>query len=662
MKVTKKISKALLLVAALASPAILTTHANALPNSEGQRLPVETFFKYSEINSLRLSPTGEYLAARVKVGDDSQIAIMDAKTNKILSVLKFSSKDSEVGGFGWLNDDRVYASMVDKVGPLAQPRGTGFVFAANVDGSKKTQLIPTPARAGKAQGARAGFRIANTLDDDPKHVLINLYDGSKFNSVYKLNVYNSRMTRVAKAAQEGGTLVTDNNGVVRMSIGGTYEEEAGDWVTSIYYRDNNDADWMLVDKRDRKSGTFSPMSFTKDNKKLYVNTGTSIELFDPADKSLTKIKELPGDATIEGSIYDLDYDNRTLIGVIREPGYPIKEYLDENHPDVQLDKSLSAAFPNEWVRIAGSTKDDNKLLISVRSDKRQLTYYMFDRKTNKLTFLLDTAPHRDRKLMAEMKPFSYIARDGLEIRGYLTLPKGNQKNLGLVQIIHGGPYGVKDSWGYHPEAHYFANLGYAVQQINYRGSGGRGSKFEFDAYRKMGMEMQDDLTDAVKWAVDEGIADPERVCIYGGSYGGYAAMFGVVKEPDLYKCAVPYVGVYDIAIQKDKSDTRLSKGGRKFLHDAWNAYDPEFVKERSAIYHLDKLKAALLLVHGRMDKRVPVKNYDDLVDKLDDMGYPYESVVEDHEGHGFREQENVYNLYRKVGAFFDKHIGEDRAK
>jgi len=662
MKVTNKMSKAFAIVALLAGSTLLPVSANALPNSEGQRLPVETFFKYSEINSLSLSPTGEYLAARVKVGDDAQIAIMDAKTNKILSVLKFASEESEVGSFGWLNDTRVYASMVDKVGPLAQPRGTGFVFAQNVDGKKKTQLLPTPARAGKAANYFGGFNIANKLEDDPKHILVNLFDGSKFGSVYKMNVFNSRLKRVARAAQEGGQLVTDSDGIVRMSIGTKYDEKAGDWVTSIYYRDNNDADWELVDERDRKSGMFRPMSFTKDKKQLFVNTGTSIELFDPATKSMTKVLELPGDATIDRSIFDLDYDNPTMVGVVRQPGYPVKEYIDSKHPDVQLYESLSAAFPNEWTRVAGSTKDNNKLLIAVSSDTRQLTYYMFDRKTNKLTFLLDTAPHRDRNLMAEMKPFSYIARDGLEIRGYLTLPKGNQKNLGLIQIIHGGPYGVRDSWGYHPEAHYFANLGYAVQQINYRGSGGRGSDFQFDAYRQMGMEMQDDLTDAVKWAVEEGIADPERVCIYGASYGGYAAMFGVVKEPDLYKCAVPYVGVYDIAIQKDKSDTRLSKGGKQFLHDAWNAYDPEFVKERSAIYHLDKLKAALLLVHGRMDKRVPVKNYDDLVDKLDEMGYPYESVVEDHEGHGFRDQENVYNLYRKVGKFFDKHIGEETIK
>ncbi|GAA5138808.1 alpha/beta hydrolase family protein [Thalassotalea piscium] len=620
------------------------------------RLPVENFFKYSEINSLSISPTGKYFAAKVKINNNMQLAVMLAKNNKIISVMNFGD-DSEVGDFGWLNNERVYASMVDKVGPLEKARPTGYLFSADADGGKKRQLLPTPPRPGKALGQISAYRIVDTLDNDEDNILIDIID-SKYSSIYKLNIYSGRQVRVAKAAQEYGRLYTDNNQVVRLSVGTTYDKEKEDSIRTIYYRDNNKDDWQLVDERSVKSGEFSPISFTKDNKKLYINAGTSIKLYDPKTKELSDIIELPGDAVIENYIYDLEADNRTLIGVIREPGHLIKEYLDTSHPDVQLMESISAAFPDDFVRIINTTQDGKKLLVIVYSDVKQGTYYLFDRNTNKLSYLLDTAPHRDYKQLAKMEPFSFIARDGLEIRGYLTLPTGKSKNLPLVQVVHGGPYGVKDSWGYNPEAQYFANLGYAVMQVNYRGSGGRGSSFIYDHYQKMGMEMQDDLTDAVHWAVKEGIADKDRVCIYGASYGGYAAMMGVVKEPDLYKCAVPYVGVYDIAVQKDESDTRLHKSGRKFLEEAWNAYDEEFVKERSAIYHLDKLKAALLLVHGRMDKRVPIKNYELLTEKLDKMNYPYESLVEDHEGHGFRDQENVYNLYKKVAKFLDKHIGQ----
>ena len=628
---------------------------SAFAQEKIEKLPVEAFFKYSDINSLRISPTGKYLAAKVKVNDNMQLAVLLTKNNKIISSMNFGD-DSEVGDFGWVNDDRVYVSMVDKVGPLEKPRATGFLFSANADGSKKRQLLPTKARAGKSAGARTGYRIVDRLKNDKDKILIEIND-SKFPSIFELNVYNGRQVRVAKAKQEWGRLFTDNKQVVRLSVGSTYDKDKEQTITTIYHRASNDADWELIDERTEKNGTFSPISFTKDGKKLFINTGTAIELYDPATKQVTKVKELPGDATIENYIYDLDAENPTIVGVIREPGYLTQEYIDENQPDVQLFKSLSAAFPNDFVRIGSRTKDNKKLLIIVYSDRKQGTYYLFDRTVNKLKYLLDVAPHRNYKQMAKMKPFSFIARDGLEIRGYLTLPKGKNKNLPLVQVVHGGPYGVKDSWGFNPEAQYFANLGYAVMQVNYRGSGGRGKAFEYDNFRKMGMEMQDDLTDAVYWAVKEGIADKERVCIYGASYGGYAAMMGVVKEPDLYKCAIPYVGVYDIAVQKDKSDTRLHKSGRKFLEEAWNAYDEDFVKERSAIYHLDKLKAALFLVHGRMDKRVPIKNYELLTEKLEKMNYPYESLVEDYEAHGFRDQDNVYNLYKKVAVFLDKHIG-----
>ncbi|MGL1956979.1 MAG: prolyl oligopeptidase family serine peptidase [Colwellia sp.] len=619
------------------------------------KLPVETFFKYSEINRLSISPTGKYLAAKVKIKDNMQLAVMLAENNKIISVMNFGSH-SEVGDFGWLNDDRIYASMIDKVGPLEKAKATGFLFSANADGSKKRQLLPTEARAGKASGGVSNFRIVDRLKDDDKHILIDIID-SKFSSIYKMNVYNGRQVRVAKTKQEYGRLYTDNNQTVRLSVGTTYDKKKGQRITTIYHRMSNDAEWQLIDKRDEKSGVFRPISFTKDAKKLYINTGTSIQLYDPKTKEMSNVLDLSGDATIENYIYDLDPNNPSLIGIIREPGYLIQEFIDENHPDTKLFKSLSAAFPNDFVRVINSTKDKKKLLVVVYSDLKQGTYYLFDREVNKLSFLLNTAPDRDPKQMAAMKPFSFIARDGLEIRGYLTLPKGKSKHLPLVQVVHGGPYGVKDSWGFNPEAQYFANLGYAVIQVNYRGSGGRGKAFEYDHFRKMGMEMQDDLTDSINWAVEQGIVDKDRVCIYGASYGGYAAMMGVVKEPDLYKCAIPYVGVYDIAVQKDKSDTRLHKSGRKFLEEAWNAYDEEFVRERSAIYHLDKLKAALLLVHGRMDKRVPIKNYDLLTDKLEGMNYPYESIIEDYEGHGFRDQENIYNLYKKVAIFLDKHIG-----
>lgn len=638
---------------------LYTSQVNA-NTTTAPNLPVEYFFKYTDISGLEISPTGEYLAAKVRMDGAKRLAIMETSTNKILSVSHFGD-DSDVGAIEWVSDTRVIVKMYTRVGPLDQPAETGFLFAVNVDGSKKRQLIPTPAKPGKAVGRRAISQLIDILPDEEKYVLMYIRN-SAYPTIYKVNVFTGHIKEFAKSNEAKSSIILDNDNVIRYYTHWDYDEDTDINTRTFYYRKGKGEDWELhktiVDKESEKKGnsTFKTIDMAVDNKNLYIETEKGIEEYDPDTKTYNTIIELKGDAEVTSKLYSTDFNNSVLLGVKRMPGYIETTYFNTAHPDVNIRKSLSAAFPNKEVVLKGRTKDGSLMLVRVYSDKIASEYYLFDTKKNSLSFLLSTAPERNENELADMKPFSFIARDGLEIRGYLTLPKGKSKNLPLVQVVHGGPYGVTDDWRYDGEAQFFANKGYAVMQVNYRGSGGRGNRFQYDHYLKMGKEMQDDLTDAVHWAIKEGIADKDKVCIYGASYGGYAALMGVVMEPDLYKCAVPYVGVYDIAIQKDKSDTRLYDGGRRFLERAWNAYDEDFVKERSPIYHLDKLKAALFFVHGAVDKRVPIEQYEAVSEKLDEMGYPYESLIEEDEAHGFRDQDNRYNLYRKVERFLAKHL------
>jgi dipeptidyl aminopeptidase/acylaminoacyl peptidase len=259
--------------------------------------------------------------------------------------------------------------------------------------------------------------------------------------------------------------------------------------------------------------------------------------------------------------------------------------------------------------------------------------------------------------MSPMKPVQVRTRDGLVIHGYLTLPKGsNGKNLPLIVNPHGGPHGPRDEWGFNPEVQLFANRGYAVLQMNYRGSGGYGNAFEGKGYRKWGTTMQDDLTDSVKWAIGQGIADANRVCIYGASYGGYAALMSVVREPDLYKCTVGYVGVYDLDAQRD-ADFMAHESGRNYLKDAYPLEKSERMAQSPA-YGVERIKTPILLVHGEKDVRVPIKNMHFLVSQLAKVGKkPDDVIVEKKEAHGFRDLQNQVNLYTKMLAFFDKYIG-----
>ncbi|WOH36224.1 prolyl oligopeptidase family serine peptidase [Thalassotalea fonticola] len=625
------------------------------------KLPVETFFKFSEFDRMVLSPTGKYIAARLKMKGSKKLAIMETKTNKILSVSHFGD-DKDVGSIGWLTDERAYAEMVTRVGPLLEPRRTGFLFAVNADGSKKRQLLPTPPRPGKAADRPRNFSLADRLPDDDKHVLAYI-SNSAFQTLYKLNIFTGKQIVYKKAHKSNASMELDHDNIVRFSIVGDYDVDEDISTRQVLYRDSHDDDWQLhetiIDKDTRKKGrsNFEILRFNKDNTEVLIHKNDEIVLYNPLTRVYKTVLKIEGDAEISSYINNHDYTSPELIGIKRMPGKIESTYFDYKNPEVKLRIGIAAAFPNSNVRLVNSTKNKETTLVKVVSDKNSGTYYLFDRKKNSLTYLLDTSPDRDEKLLTEMNPFSFIARDGLEIRGYLTLPKGKTKNLPLVQVVHGGPYGPFDKWRYDREAQFFANRGYAVMQVNFRGSGGRGDKFLYDSYKKMGKEMQHDLTDSVHWAIEQGIVDKDKICIYGASYGGYASLMGAVMEPDLYKCAVPYAGVYDIEIFRNNTDFRVRDSGKRFLEEAWNAYDEEFVKARSPIYHLDKLKAALLFVHGGMDKRVTINHYEAVAEKLDEMGYPYESIIEPDEAHGFREQENVYNLYRKVDKFLAKHLG-----
>jgi dipeptidyl aminopeptidase/acylaminoacyl peptidase len=261
-----------------------------------------------------------------------------------------------------------------------------------------------------------------------------------------------------------------------------------------------------------------------------------------------------------------------------------------------------------------------------------------------------------------MRPISVKTRDGTVIHGYLTIPKNSDgKNLPLIVNPHGGPHGVRDDWGFNPEVQLLANRGYAVMQMNYRGSGGYGNAFIRAGYRNWGTSMQDDLTDSVNWAARQGIVDKNRVCIYGASYGGYAALMSVVREPDLYRCTVGYVGVYSLPMMLAKGDIQESKSGQNFQKDIL-PLGTGAMQANSPAYNVDKIKAPIMLVHGGKDQRVPIAQMNFLISQLKTVGkQPEDVVVESKEAHGFRDIENQVNLYTKMLAFFDKYIGPKSA-
>ncbi|HVJ61742.1 MAG TPA: alpha/beta fold hydrolase, partial [Tahibacter sp.] len=297
-------------------------------------------------------------------------------------------------------------------------------------------------------------------------------------------------------------------------------------------------------------------------------------------------------------------------------------------------------------------------IVRVASDINPAEFFLVDSKAKKMQPVLKSAPWIDREKMASKEPVALKSRDGLPLHGYLTKPLGKEaeKNLPLVVLVHGGPYGIRDNWEYDSEVQLLASRGYAVLQVNFRGSGGYGASFEASGYREWGGKMQDDVTDATKWAIAEGAADPKRICIFGGSYGGYAALNGAVREPDLYRCAVGYVGVYNLSLMFSRGDIQQSLYGENYLKTVLGE-DSTVLAQRSPVNYVDKIKAKIMIIAGGMDKRVPPVHSQDLHIALEKKGIAHEWLYQRTEGHGYYDVKNREDMYTKLLAFLDANIG-----
>jgi dipeptidyl aminopeptidase/acylaminoacyl peptidase len=298
-----------------------------------------------------------------------------------------------------------------------------------------------------------------------------------------------------------------------------------------------------------------------------------------------------------------------------------------------------------------------KFIISSGSDKNPGAYYYYDSSTDKLTNLGDLMPWLDASKMSEMKPISYKSRDGLTIHGYLTLPANKiPSNLPVIVNPHGGPW-ARDVWGYNPEVQFLANRGYAVLQINFRGSTGYGKKFVEAGNKQWGLKMQDDITDGVQWLIKQGIADAKKVGIYGGSYGGYATLAGITFTPDLYAAAVDYVGVSNIFTLLNTIPPYWESQRKMFYERVGDPVkDKDLLTKVSPVFHADKIKTPLFVAQGANDPRVNKAESDQIVDALKKRGINVQYMVKDNEGHGFANQENRFDFYKAMEEFFEKHL------
>ena len=644
--------------------AALAAACLALPAGAQDKLPIESFFKLPEYAAMYLSPDGRYIAALAPVNGHQNVVVIDIKTRKAKPVTALEDRDVVLAE--WLNDKRLMY-YTGRLGERdVQQRGGGF-FAVDADGSAP-RLISEGNDEQTSAGARMTFRrlgLVRRLPGDTDDIIVEETIFSpgqqpKSGALYRLDTRTGRKTDISlgkPAVGDSESWVVDSNGVARV-----FEVGTPDGDTTIYYRPNADAPWRKIDEfnENAPNRAWSPAAIAPDDKAMYVRSRQgrdkyAIYRFDPETRKLSEpMAEHP-----RADLTQLVADRRDVLGVRYNAGYPGVAWFDESLAKIQA--VADKAFPDNRNELDWSS-DRSMVLIHSVSDVLPGSFYLYDAKAGKMEWLADSRPWIDPKTMSNMKIVRYPARDGLEIAATLTVPKGSSgKNLPLVMVIHGGPWVGPDFWRWHPEVQFLASRGYVVMQPNYRGTMGFGFKHLTSSYGQWGLSMQDDIVDGVKYLVDQGIVDPKRVCIYGGSYGGYAAMMGITRDADVFKCAVNYVGVTDLGLLLNASwsDTFNSDFARASYRRRIGVpgKDDQRLKDTSPVNLASRIKGPVLMAYGGADVRVVPEHGVRMRSAMEAVGQKPQWIIVDDEGHGYRKLENQVMFYGAMEKFLEKNIG-----
>ncbi len=616
------------------------------------QLPLETFFKKPQFAGFQLSPNGKELAALAPINGRMNLVIVDLATRKPRAVT--GVKEQDVSGFLWANNERLLFFM-DKDG--SESFG---IFAVNSDGSLPRTLVePFETQIKAGHSVIRYTTILDVLQDEPDYVLVSSNDRRASNpDVFKMNIINGRKKLIQRNPGNVTGWMTDWDGNV---VGAGYQD--GLEVGFRRLTDPDEDQWETIVKGRFDDPLFNPAAITANSDVGYVISNLTPE-GKARDKAALyrynfKTRQF-GDLVYEQAEVDCcnviqTRKKRDMIGVAYAVGEPKIVYLDERWKAIMA--SIDAALPDTVNVMSSVDLDETIGVITASSSTQPPRYYLYNFAENTLEWLADSTPWVDASQMAPVKPITFQARDGMTMHGYLTVPLGSEgKKLPLIMHPHGGPW-ARDGWGYNPEIQFLANRGYAVLQVNFRGSTGFGMKHLYSGKKQWGQAMQNDITDGVKWAVEQGIADADRVCIYGASYGGYATMAGLTNTPELYKCGINYVGVTSLPLLFETAPDAWASGEKQM---AELVGDPDsekaFLEEWSPSNHADRIRVPVFMAYGLRDPRVNIRHAQVMEDGLKKNNVPYELMIKKDEGHGYRKQENIYDFYRHMETFLAENL------
>lgn len=624
------------------------------------------FTKLDSFSDIKLSPTGEYYAATVPLGDRTGLVVIRRDGNDVTAQFALG-KDTHIEDFEWVNDTRLLLSMAENFGMDDTPSATGEIFGVDADG-KNVELLVGYRAVGSGPGSRIQTRtqesvaayLLDALPDEEHDVLIEVwpFHDDPYTRVEIMDVRNGKRRPVTRSPVQRGNFTVDHAREVRFVRG--YGQ---DNASMLYHRKGEGDEWALINNEKETGRVDIPVGFSADNQVAYLRSDSrkAPDAIVAFDTRTGERRPLLQHEVVDPYVVLYSLGDRGIPVGAQYLGDKVEQrFFDPASPEAKLYTMLQAAFPGQAVYVTSTTRDGKLALVQVTAGNNPGDFYLFDVTNRKAGYLLSRRQWIDPETMGGVRPVTLKARDGLDLHGFLTLPPGSGgKNLPAVVYVHGGPYGAFDQLGFDTEAQLLARAGYAVLQVNFRGSGNYGRGFQEAGAQQWGKAMQDDVTDATRWAIEQGIADPERICIYGGSYGAYAAMMGAAREPDLYACAAGYVGVYDLdlMVRQDKRDSRfMSNFTSQWIGEAGS------LSAVSPTRLADRIKAPVFLAAGGEDRVAPVEHTELMESALRKAGVPVESLVYKNEGHGFYKEEHRTEYYRRLLGFLSRHIGGQQAK
>jgi len=669
---TRRALTALALLLCTCAPLHAAPAASALP-------PIERFFSNPVLADAKLSPNARYLAAIYGApGRRASLMVIDVQTKTSKLVAGYS--DGDIGHFNWVNDNRLVYDITDKEeapGGLSMAAG---LFAVDRDGGNLRQLVRRRGTPVPTTGSRNDRKLLpwhtymlndqGAQNSDAIYVASDEYKDLRTGEVRNVNLLHlntlTGLYQTVKRPANVDTWMLDHKGEPRLAM----SEENG--IRTIHYLDPAQGQWRVLSTFDAYKGgryAFTPLGFGSDGT-LYASSSGDQDTKAIYTINLGSGKPNPTPLVVAPG-YDLTgkliRSGDKVLGVQIRTDSDRTVWFDPAMEAVQ--KKLDAALRGTVNLISFPSGNHSEwALVKSFADVRPLMYYVYNIRTGELDKVGDTYPGIDPASMGEQDPVRYKARDGMEIPALLTLPAGGAKNVPLVVLVHGGPYVRGTTWGWDPETQFLASRGYAVLEPEYRGSTGYGSTHFRAGWKQWGLAMQNDIADGARWAIAQGIADPKRICIAGASYGGYAALMGLVNDPDLYKCGINWVGVTDINLMYDGHWSFMSD-----LSEEWKQYGmPQLVGDQvkdaaqlnatSPIQQAARIKAPLLMAYGGSDHRVPIYHGRKFLDAVKPHNKQVEWIEYQDEGHGWSLPQTRVDFWSKVEKFLDKNIGPDAAR